>query len=456
MRATLPDSHRAVLAWLALAVLACYFNAFSGDFQFDDYKVIVNNPRVHSWDEWLAGLGHGIRPLLKFIYTLDWTLGLGVAGFHLTNLLIHFANAYLVYRLAAEFVHHQAQQEGLQHVPLFTALLFIAHPAHTEAVTYICGRSISLMTLFYLAALLAYVTGRTNNDKLRLHVAVPVLFVLALGAKETAVTFPLALLAWELRCGGNWKAALKPQWPSWAMLLIGALFFLFNDSYLAQMERSAELNSLQGNIATQLLAFSYLMRQWALPLWLNIDPDLPLLHDDSGIALPLLVFLAACALIVFFRRRRPWLSFALAWAVIHLVALYLFLPRVDIANDRQLYLASWPLLLALVIELALLLRVSVFKPSMAMLALTLAALTIARNQDYGSEIALWEDTVRKSPNKARVHNNLGYAYRLAHRNADARREFSAALKLDPHHIKAWNNLKRLESEMPQDQISPRE
>ena len=61
------------------------------------------------------------------------------------------------------------------------------------------------------------------------------------------------------------------------MLLAGTLFFLFNDNYLSQMERSAEFNILRGNIATQFAAFAYLLRQWALPLWLNIDPDLPLL-----------------------------------------------------------------------------------------------------------------------------------------------------------------------------------
>lgn len=442
------ETPRAVLVTLALATFICYLNAFPGDFQFDDYNVIVNNPGAHSWEAWLAGLGHGIRPLLKLSYTLDWTLGLGAAGFHLTNLLIHLGNAYLVYRLCGEYVRHQEQYERLKNVPLFTALLFIAHPAHTEAITYICGRSISLMTLFYLGALFAYVSGRARHNKIYLYVVTPLLFMLALGVKETAVTFPLALLVWELYCGGNRKPALKPQWPSWAVLLITALFFLFNDSYIVQMERSAELNSFPGNIATQLMGFAYLLRQWALPLWLNIDPDLPLLHELSDAILPPLLFLAVCALTLFFRRRRPWISFALAWAIIHLAALYLFLPRIDIANDRQLYLASWPLLLALAIELAILFNATSFRRVAAVLVIVLAVLTVARNRDYASEIALWQDTASKSPNKARVHNNLGFAYQLARRNEDAQREFNLVLQLDPHNIKTRNNMERLELENP--------
>ena len=49
---------------LAGAALAAYLNAFQGDFQFDDYNVIVNNPAVHSLSAWLTDL-RGIRPILK-------------------------------------------------------------------------------------------------------------------------------------------------------------------------------------------------------------------------------------------------------------------------------------------------------------------------------------------------------------------------------------------------------
>jgi tetratricopeptide (TPR) repeat protein len=447
MRAIRPESPAGVLLWLTLAVLVCYANALTGEFQFDDYNVIVNNPRVHSWASWLEGLSLGIRPLLKFSYVLNWTMDTGVAGFHLTNLLIHLANAFLVYRLAQVFVQQQGQQAQLRHVPFFTALLFAIHPIHTEAVSYICGRSTSLMALFYLAGLLCYVIGRTQHSKIYLYAATPLLFILALSVKETAVTFPLALLLWELSCGGKWQASLRLQWPSWAVLLVGALFFLFSDSYLSQMERSAQLNSLQGNAATQLAAFAYLMRQWALPLWLNIDPDLALRTDFSGALWPSLIFGGALILMLLCWRRRPWISFALAWAILHLIPLYLFLPRLDIANDRQMYLTGWPLLLAVSIELALWLNGRNFRLAATMLLLALSTLTVLRNQDYASEIALWEKTVTQSPDKARVHNNLGYAYLNAHRYDEARREFITAIQIDPRLYKARYNLYRVDDEI---------
>ncbi|MDP1679638.1 MAG: tetratricopeptide repeat protein [Candidatus Nitrotoga sp.] len=447
MPARLPETHFGVLLWLMLAVSICYANALNGTFQFDDYNVIVNNPSVHSWAGWAEGLSIGIRPLLKFSYTLNWTMGTGVIGFHLTNLLIHLINTYLVYRLAQAFVQQQWQQDKLRQVPILVALLFAAHPIYTEAVTYICGRSTSLMTLFYLAGLLAYISGRTQQNNVKVYGLAPLLFVIALGVKETAVTFPLALLLWEYSCGGKWKRALTPQWPSWLVLILGALIFLFSDSYLAHMERSAQLNSLQGNIANQIAAFFYLMRQWALPLWLNIDPDLPLQNDFSAILLPLVFFLALFLLMVACWRERPWISFALAWAMLQLIPLHLFLPRIDIANDRQMYLAGWPLSLALCIELRLWTDGTRTQTIAALLLLGLTTLTVLRNHDYASEIRLWEDAVTKSPGKARVHNNLGYAYMLARRNDDARREFTTALQLDPSLYKARYNLNRLYEEV---------
>lgn len=447
MYAKLPDTGARVLMWLTLAVGVSYANALTGTFQFDDYNVIVNEPHVHTWANWFAGLGSGIRPLLKFSYTLNWTMGTGVVGFHLTNLLIHLTNALLVYRLAQAYTERQQQCENLLHVPLLTALLFAVHPVNTEAVSYICGRSASLMTLFYLAGLLCYEIGRGQHKKIYLYAVTPLLFLLALGVKETAITFPLALLLWELCCGGQWKSALKLQWPVWMLSVIAVLFFIFSNSYFAQMQRSAEFNSLYGNLATQLFAFAWLLRQWAIPLWLNIDPDLPLFTSLSGMLSSLVIFIVLFVLMLTSWRRRPWLGFALAWVMLQLIPLHLFLPRIDIANERQMYLAGWPLYLALSIELTLWLDIKTWRWISAALLLTLASLALMRNEVYVNETSLWEDTVMKSPNKARAHNNLGYAYLQSHRTDDARRELTAALRLDPRLYQARYNLQRLDDEI---------
>jgi tetratricopeptide (TPR) repeat protein len=444
MRITLPEPRHLAWAGLALAVLLAYANSLFGDFQFDDYNVIVYNTGVQSWAAWWQGLGHGIRPLLKFSYTLSWTSGLGAAGFHLLNIAVHLINVLLVFALTRQFLRLQPRlPQQVFGIPFFTALIFAVHPVHTEAVTYISGRSIALMTLFYLAGLLAYAAGRERKSTLLVYGVTPLCFIAAISVKETAVTFPLALLAWHLASGGTLKEAFRFQWPSWAVLALGSMFFLLHGGYLALMANSAGLNSLAGNMATQADAFYYLMRQWFLPLWLNIDPDL---HMAASLdeKLPQLVFLAAVfiAMLAIFRRR-PWLGFALAWALLQLVPLYWFLPRTDVANERQLYLVSWPLALALVTEGALFMKQKNLVVTGVVLAAALACLTVLRNQDYRSEVALWESTVALSPGKARVHNNLGMAYELAGRTPEARLEYAIALRLNPDYRKARDNLERL-------------
>ncbi len=445
------------LLCLGLAVALSYANALSGDFQFDDYNVIVNNTSVHAWSAWGEFGATGIRPLLKLSYVLNWTSGWGVAGFHAFNMGVHLCNALLVLYLSEALVREYGlAAPGRQHLhtPLLAALLFAVHPAQTEAVSCICGRSTSLMALFYLAGVLAYVASRRNGPSgpgsgacgLLLP---PLCFALALSVKETAVTFPLALLLWELSCGTALRTALRWQWTSWAMLLAGAVYFLLSERYLQHMQNSTQFNTLTGNAATQAMALAYLARQWAFPLWMNIDPDLAVQRNFSQ-ALPALgivvIWLNAT---VWCRRRRPWISLALGWAFLHWVPLYLFLPRLDVANDRQLYLAIWPLCLAVVIELGLHFPRRLALGSAACLGVFFAVLTVARNQDYQTEIALWEATVALSPGKSRVHNNLGYAYREAGRLEDARREYLVALRLDPDNVKARLNLRRLNIERAQ-------
>jgi len=211
------------LLLLAGAVAVVYLNSFRGVFQFDDYNVIVDNGGVHTWGAFLAGLPRGIRPLLKFTYTLNWTSGLGLFGFHLVNVGLHAANAVMLFFLASRVGGPSVSRFAA----LLPALLFAVHPVQTEAVTYISGRSVSLMAFFYLGSLLAYLRGRERGSRFLLYLASPFLFLLAAASKEVALTLPFALVLceaarWE-RTG--WKETLRAQAVHWGLLV--ALFVLF-------------------------------------------------------------------------------------------------------------------------------------------------------------------------------------------------------------------------------------
>src|ERR1700694_5190458 len=71
--------------------------------------------------------------------------------------------------------------------------LFLLHPSHTEAVSWISGRADLIATLFCLASLLFYLAyGRSKRAA---HLAPSLFgFALALLAKESAICLPLLVV----------------------------------------------------------------------------------------------------------------------------------------------------------------------------------------------------------------------------------------------------------------------
>ena len=198
---------------------------------------------------------------------------------------------------------------------------------------------------------------------------------------------------------------------------------------------------------------AYLAGQLLLPWRMNIDPDLRVLTSVT----PLLALegMAICAFIVFALRnlrRRPWLAFAILWFFLHLLPTNSVLPRLDVANDRQLYLASVGAFYALGFGMQEWVRdAGRTWPACAicaLLLLVLGAATVQRNQVYASAVAFWEDAFEKSPGKPRVANNLGYAYQQARRDAQAERAYRKAIELDPDYGQAHINLDVLQSARP--------
>jgi len=430
---------------LAGTVAVVYLNSFRGAFQFDDYLVIVDNAGVHSWSAFLAGLPRGIRPLLKFTYTLNWTSGLGLFGFHLVNVSLHAANAVLLFHFASKAIGASG------FAALLSALLFAVHPVQTEAVTYICGRSVSLMAFFYLGSLLAYLRGRERRSRSLLYLASPILFLLATASKEVALTLPFALVLCEAvrRERTGWEEVFRAQAVHWVLLGSLAVLFIAHAGYGRLLEVCFDIRGPAANLFTQLHGISYLLSLLSLPHTLNFDPDLPVFSGWSPVLLPEALLLAALlAAGIFGLRRRSLAGFGILWFFLHLVPTNSFIPRFDVANDRQLYLASWGLFLALASGADLLRRNRGERWVTAVAVLLVVALggfTVSRNAVYRSQVALWEDTVRRSPGKARVQNNLGYAYERAGRFKEAEAAYLRALRVDPAYALARRNLRGLKA-----------
>lgn len=433
-----PAAALGTLALLA-AVALVYSNSLAGPFQFDDYNVIVDNPQVHGLAAWWKSMP-GIRPLLKLSYALNWAASPSAWGFHAVNLAVHAANALLAWALARHWLAALAPPRLSADAAWWVALLFALHPAATEAVTYLSGRSVSLMALPYLASLLCFAEGQRRGSRALRALASPLLFALALGVRETAVTLPAALFLFAWFAGASPRAALRGLGPHFAVLALAVLAALATGAYARFLHYSVGARGPLEQLLAQAEGLRYLAGQALLALPPNVDPDLraPAGLTLAGAAtLGLLALSAGVALLS--RRRWPWLGFGLAWVALQLAPTNSLLPRFDLANDRHLYLALPGLAMMLVVPLLQAGWRRLGRAGLLALALCLGLQAHRRNEDWRSELALWEATVARSPAKARPWSNLGYARQSAGDLAGAAGAYRCALSLDPGHRQAaWN------------------
>ncbi|MGC2064154.1 MAG: tetratricopeptide repeat protein [Thermodesulfovibrionales bacterium] len=184
---------------IAMAGLLAYSNSFTVPFQFDDRGVIAENSFIRDIDNLtpsakvLANSPRYEYNPRRYIGYVTLALnyrwgGLDVTGYHVVNLLIHLINGILVYFFAAltfrtpyfNVSGTSDQGSGTQipkFIALFAALLFVAHPVQTQAVTYIVQRFTSLATLFYLLSIVMYVKGRLITQSEPHGVTQPLLLV---------------------------------------------------------------------------------------------------------------------------------------------------------------------------------------------------------------------------------------------------------------------------------------
>lgn len=430
-------------AWvLVVAVVAIYAGAVRASFQFDDWNVIVSNPMVQSWPAFWSGMP-GIRPLLKASYVASWTAGFGVAGFRVFNIALHAANALLVLTLARRLAPRLEMAQPSMAV-LVAALVFALHPAQTEAVTYISGRSSALMATFCLLAVLAHLHAADSPSPHRWRVLSGLAFLGALAVKENAWALPgLLLLCDGVRPGFRWRSTFARLWPHGVVLVSAMVVVVWVPAYWRLLGASLATRSLGDNLLTQVDGVFRLITGPLLGIGLDIDPDLAVRSTwtielaGKAAALGAVIVTAAVQW-----RRRPWLGFGLAWFFVALLPTNSVLPRLDVVNDRHLYLALvGP---ALIVGHLVAARTDgVRLGAVAAIVIILGVLTVHRNADYRTEIALWESTAVASPRKARVWNNLGYAYEQAGRRDEAIMAYDRALELDPDLWKARLNRRAL-------------
>jgi len=281
-----------LLALFLLAALIAFSPNLHSYFLSDDF---VQIGKVLHGDYSIAwGREHGgfFRPLFIWSYVIDSCVwGANSFGYHLTNIILHGLNAFLVFNLARKLLEPlKLESRKLRIAAISAGALFLLHPSHAEAVVWISGRADLLATLFVLLSVLTFLGYEGSHRKYYLAASLG-LFAIALLAKESAICTPLIILLIALFRHEQVGRALR------AFAMFAAILIVFIGI------RARVLGSLVGGYGTeQHLNFS--------PGWLRdrlleaiVRSGLPPLPHDafSFLFRPLqspLFYLIACAFMV--------------------------------------------------------------------------------------------------------------------------------------------------------------
>lgn len=450
-------SHGIVAAALVVVTVVAYLPALAGEFVWDDDDYVSQNATLRSVEGlkaiWLdPSATPQYYPLVHTAFWVEYQLwGLNPRGYHVTNLLLHLASAFLVWRLARVLAIPGAA---------VIAAIFAVHPVHVESVAWITERKNVLSGVFYLSAMLVYLRFALESGSpsprrrwTRYFVSLA-LFAAGLLSKTVTASLPAALLvliSW--RRGG---LARRDVWPLIPMFVAGTMLGSLTiwlerthvgaqgiDWQLTPVERAVIAGRALWFYASKLLwptglAFMY-------PRWSVAATGGQLLFPISAAAMVVALWLA---------RRRVGAS-ALVGVVLFVGTLVpalgffdVFPMRYTFVADHYQYLASLALI-ALVVAAAaaglqaLRVPIQLQRALATAVVMVLAGLTWQRSHAFETHEALWRDSVENAPGSWMGQVSLGALLERRGAVEEAEFHYRESVRLNPDFAIARVNLAAL-------------
>lgn len=179
-----------------VAALIAFSTNLNSYFLSDDFAQI--GKVLHGDYSFTWGQAHGgfFRPLFILSYIIDSKIWhYRPFGYHLTNILVHGLNSFLLFKLGLRLLAGTTlPSRSVRAASAAAAALFLIHPSHTEAVTWISGRADLLATCFILISLWRYCDYVEKPQALNLVLTI-IPAVAALLSKESAICLPFLIVA---------------------------------------------------------------------------------------------------------------------------------------------------------------------------------------------------------------------------------------------------------------------
>ncbi|MCX5894661.1 MAG: tetratricopeptide repeat protein [Proteobacteria bacterium] len=442
-----------------------YGNSLNNTFVFDDIPLIVENSLIRDFRNipMIMGLENGqpmYRPVRYLSYMIDYAIsGMNPVAYHGANCLYHALTAFILFLLLRTLT-------GSRLTACAGAVLFLVHPVATDSVTYISGRRDILVTLFYLLAFYCFV-GYRKSQKPWYAAATVLCFILALGSKEMGVTLPVVCFLYDFTCAfagmQNQPASLAHKIKQSLLNMVashgklyaaigaaGALFFYYKIFvHYPSLMNSFYGGTAQSNFATVIRIVCYYIKLLLLPVALHADysyNSFPLSRSfaEPRVIASLLVLAGCLRLIIWSLNRQRWVFLGGMWFFVTLLPVCQIFPHHELMAEHYLYLPAIGFIILLTPLLQYLME-NKNKAALvlfAVLLLALSARTIARNRDWRDPMTLWSTVLKRAPQCARAHDNLGTEYFKRKEYPTALMHYKQAVQIRPEHAIFHNNLGR--------------
>ena len=478
-------------ACVSIITFAVYLSSLHHDFvEWDDAQYVTENPHIRSLNmafiKWAFFDFHASNwhPLTWISHAVDYAIwGLNPLGHHLTNVVLHAADTFLVVLLIVRLVN--ASKETLKKngssgfldertiliTGGVTGLLFGLHPLHVESVVWVAERKDVLCALFFLLSITMYthyavsISSKPPEGQLSprffntWYLAGLAFGILAVLSKPMAVTIPVVLLILDwypferILSLKTFLVALVEKLPFIALSCVSSVL-----TVLAQGTGGAIVPIESVPLSARVLVGirSLILYLWKMIWPLNLIPFYPYPVDVSLSSLEYLsatvmVIAVTVICVVSAQRQKLWLS---VWSY-YVITLVPVLGIIQVGRqamaDRYTYLPSLGPFLIMGLAVAWTSRKvnattrwkSIKKPLSAAAIFVLIAmsyLTFAQIGIWNNSIRLWSYVIGKNPERAHL---VFYFRGLAFLNTDqvdkAIGDFDRAIALDPYFSDAFLN-----------------
>lgn len=470
-------SEKKLFWWLFAIGFVLFANTLGHGFVLDDQAVITENAIVQQgfsgipklfttfyWEGYWNSNAGLYRPLSMVTFAIEWGISPNSPFIHhCVNVLLYALTIGLVFKVIRLMLPTVTPW-----LAFAVALLFAAHPMHTEVVANIKSRDEILCFLFFLLAFKHLLTS--NLSTLRDQLITAGLFFLCLLSKEAGILFlPVFVLYFLLFKQESLLTLVKRFAPLVliAVAWLGLHQWVINSSVHERISYTYLDNSLVGcpDKATQLATgFAVLGRYiWkaVVPVRMSYDysyNEIPCESFGSPLVIGTLLLVFGLVLLGWkIRKTQPLITFGIVFFLLTIaLASNIFTLIGTTMGDRLLYAPSMGVCLAIVAGIfQLFQKTAAKKPHVSglylvvVISLVFGLISFRRNRDWASNETLFAADVTHAPNSARVHFNQG-ALLMAQLPEDIQLQqsglpeiisaFERSLAIDPRDNGAHTNL----------------